>query len=358
MPRLSLYKSQKTSDYYFMDRTIREQFDIGGVGVIVHKYLGPDADAVVNSTDDKSQPNYLDSSMTDANDIETNLEASLNELDVQDVLFLENRDRMYDPDIYELRGVYNVADTDFDLSQFGLFLTNDTLFMTFHQNDMITRMGRRLMAGDVIEMPHLLDELALDQSKKPIPKFYTVTDASRGSEGFSQTWYPHIWRVKLSPLNDSQEYTNLLGSNDDQDSLASLVSTYNQELDYNEKIIAQAEENYKGEKDDDHLYTGAAPASNAYNHGETIPTGLSFPADPNEGDYFIRTDFDPNRLFVRRGSKWVRLYDNITTRTWDDSVYSTVEDFVNQMGKDSVHNDEFDVRTPLSQALPPKDENS
>jgi len=29
-----------------------------------------------------------------------------------------------------LRGIYNVADVDFDMSQFGLFLQNDTLFMT------------------------------------------------------------------------------------------------------------------------------------------------------------------------------------------------------------------------------------
>ena len=30
------------------------------------------------------------------------------------MLFLENRDRKYDPDIYTMRGIYNVQDIDFD----------------------------------------------------------------------------------------------------------------------------------------------------------------------------------------------------------------------------------------------------
>ena len=350
MPRLTLYKPQKTNDYWFMDRQIREQFDIGGVGVMVHKYLGPQD---TKDQNDKTQPKYSNVSQTDADGSLTRLEPDLSELDIQDVLFLENRDRVYDQDVYELRGVYNVADTDFDLSQFGLFLTNDTLFMTFHMNDMVTKLGRRLMSGDVVELPHLLDELALDQSAAPIPKFYTVTDAARGSEGFSQTWYPHIWRVKLAPLNDAQEYTDILGSNEDQDSLASLVSTYNQEMDVNQKIIQQAEINYDGNIDNDHIY-GLTDNDKTYSYGgthESLPQGLSFPADPNEGDHFLRTDFDPNRLFVRRGAKWVRLYDNITTTTWDSKTYGTVGDFVNTLGQDSVNNQSFDVQQPLSQVF-------
>jgi hypothetical protein len=42
-------------------------------------------------------------------------------LNIQDLLLLENRDRVYDPDVYVMRGVYNTQDVDFDLTQFGLF---------------------------------------------------------------------------------------------------------------------------------------------------------------------------------------------------------------------------------------------
>ena len=86
-----------------------------------------------------------------------------------------------------MRGVYNVSDNDFDLTQFGVFLTNDTLYMTFHMNDMVETVGRKLMSGDVLELPHLVDDLALEVGKDPLPKFYVVQDANRGGEGFSQT---------------------------------------------------------------------------------------------------------------------------------------------------------------------------
>jgi hypothetical protein len=130
---------------------------------------------------------------------------------IQDLLFLENRDRVYDPNIYRLRGHYNVQNLDFDLSQFGLFLNNDIIFITVHYNDMIDIVGRKLMVGDVLELPHLLDYNPL---KETIPvalkRFYSITDANFASEGFSQTWYPHLWRIKCEPLVDSQEFSNIL----------------------------------------------------------------------------------------------------------------------------------------------------
>jgi hypothetical protein len=124
---------------------------------------------------------------------------------------LENRDRTYDDNIYRLRGHYNVQNLDFDLSQFGLFLNNDILFITVHYNDMIDIIGRKLMVGDVIELPHLLDYNPL---KETIPvalkRFYQITDANFASEGFSQTWFPHLWRIKCEKLVNSQEFSQIL----------------------------------------------------------------------------------------------------------------------------------------------------
>ena len=195
MPRLSLWREQKSNDFNFIDNTIREQFLVGGTAFLVHKYLGPEEQG---ATDDPSKPNYTAS-------------GGSTEIDIQDLLFLETRDRKYDLDIYELRGVYNVGDNDFDLTQFGLFLSNDVLFISFHISDMVEKLGRRLMPGDVFELPHLRDDLLLDPNADAINKFYVVQDASRGAEGFSPTWFPHIWRVKAAPLTDSQEYKDIIG---------------------------------------------------------------------------------------------------------------------------------------------------
>ena len=110
-----------------------------------------------------------------------------------------------------MRGVYNAQDIDFDLSQFGLFLNNDTLFITFHYNFMIDTIGRKLMSGDVLELPNLKDFNPLDSGiARAIPKYYVIQDAAFASEGFSQTWLPHLWRVKATPLVSAQEYNDIL----------------------------------------------------------------------------------------------------------------------------------------------------
>ena len=332
MPRLSLYKPEKGQDYTFLDKTVVEMFTVGGTDVFVHKYLGPKNPAEADATSD--EPRY----------------DSVKETNIQDMLFLENRDRKYDSSIYNLRGIYNVQDIDFDMSQFGLFLQNDTLFMTIPITSSVKVLGRKVMPGDVFELPHLKDEYALNDFNVALKRFYVVEDVNRAAEGFSQTWYPHIWRVKLAPLNDAQEYSNLLGSNEDENSLASLVSTYNAEMDVNKKIVEEAEASGGGNYDTSHLYTTSdnANPSTDWAYGDSLASGLSFPANPNQGDYFLRTDFDPNRLFVRRGAKWVRLYDNINENTWDRNTFGSVDEFVNQLGKDSVNNEEFDVRQSLN----------
>ena len=199
MPRLSLWRPNKTNDYNFFDRIISEQFTAGSTDLYVHKYLGPTNQG---ASIDYTQPDY---------DV-------LAPTNIQDLLFLENRDRTYDPDVYRLRGHYNVQNLDFDLSQFGLFLNNDIIFITVHYNDMIDLIGRKLMVGDVIELPHLLDYNPL---KETIPvalkRFMQVTDANYASEGFSPTWFPHLWRIKCEPLVDSEEFSQILTAPIDQD---------------------------------------------------------------------------------------------------------------------------------------------
>jgi len=352
MPRLSLYRPHKGNDYNFMDRNIREQFDIGGTAVHVHKYLGPKQ---INGSDDPSEPNYGSGLEVDPSlGIEVNPEGLINETKIQDLLFMENRDRKYDPDIYELRGVYNVSDNDFDLTQFGLFLTNDTLFITFHINDMIAKLGRKIMPGDVFELPHLRDDLLLNADREAVNKFYVVQDTNRGSEGFSQTWYPHIWRVKVAPLTDTQEYADILGTADDPDSLKNKISSYKTEINISNAIVNSAEEaDPLGLPLTEHLFGIEDNKPTVYDHGEVLESGDQFPQEPNDGDYFVRTDFQPNRLFVYRGSRWHRLYDNINDTTWSDRTYNA-SSFVDNNNTTIIDNQEFPERQALSKVIKPK----
>jgi hypothetical protein len=191
MPRLSLFRPNRTRDYQFLDRTISEMYTVGGLDIYVHKYMGPQAggnDSALSGNFDATQPTY------EAVDV----------LNIQDLLLLENRDRIYDPDVYVMRGVYNTQDVDFDLTQFGLFLNNDTIFMTFHYNDMIDTFGRKLMNGDVIEIPNLRDYHPLNQNiPRALPRYYQIQDADFASEGFLSNLVAALVACEVYPTEGS-----------------------------------------------------------------------------------------------------------------------------------------------------------
>ena len=479
MPRLSLWRENKTNDYKFIDRRISEMFTVGGTGILLHKYLGPDTSS--STGNNPTLPN-----------------GPLAPTTIQDVLFLENRDRKYDSSVYSLRGIYQKQDQDFDLSQFGIFLAAGTTFMTFHLNDTIELLGRKPIAGDVVEFMHMRDFYNLDQTIPfAIRKFYVITDVAFAAEGFSATWWPHLWRVKLQPLVDSQEYKDILNNvaastdpfaaNATVANVGGVTSTYSKYLTINEEIIAEAEiELPKSGYNTDIFYVpGYTPESNlasgmvidpnqvkvntgninidgsygieftvtsnsvdsnyvtvantyaaiaggtvvagnilanagvtvnsilsntvlllssnvtvstndsivivsvppgdvpnisvssgnvspnykvqGYLSGDgTAPNGLkvnmgvSYPSGAQSGDFFLRLDYTPNRLFRFDGVRWVKIEDNVRTNltpgATDNKTY--LSSFVNNTGTLTNANGQvISQRVSLSQAFNPKADN-
>ena len=386
MPRLSLYKPERGKDYTFLDKTITEMFTVGGTDVFVHKYLGPKNPDEASATAD--QPQY----------------DAVKETNIQDMLFMENRDRKYDPDIYTMRGIYSVSDVDFDMSQFGLFLQNDIIFMTIPINYSVKTLGRKIMSGDVIELPHLKDENALNDYTVALKRFYVVEDVNRASEGFSPTWYPHLYRVKMKQIVDSQEFKEILDLPAEEGSsqtLRDVLSTYEQEMQINDAIISQAEADApKAGYDTSHLYTlqvddrgepelvttdatdldastqgeladrvNQTPEREGYTgyligdgiapNGEAFGSGISFPLTQTKGDYFLRIDMMPNRLFRYDGTRWVKMEDNVRmTMTNTNTKQTQKGTFVNNTNESTIGGDTVKERQGLSQALKAKADNS
>jgi len=428
MPRLSLYRPEKGNDYKFLDRNISEMFQVGGTDLYFHKYIGPLNTAEGEATPER--PHYANQSVTN----------------IQDLLFLENRDRKYDPSIYTLRGIYNVADIDFNLSQFGLWLDNDTLTITVHINDTIKLIGRKPLSGDVVELPHLRDEFALNDFDTSLPRFYVIEDVGRASEGFSRTWYPHLYRLKLKKITDSQQFTDILKSPTNKDAnfvgdydssttytagqiiryqgnlytvlstvsgheppestyfslytgttIQETVSTQNKALEINDAIIAEAEANApKSGYETRQLFTLAVddegnpalktadetdidvsmttldasrimerPLRTGYHGyllGDGVPDngvqfgfGTGFPQGAVEGDYFLRTDYRPNRLFRYSGKRWVKREDNVRHTLTNTDTRSTLKtSFINNTKVSNIDGDMVDERQPISKALKPK----
>jgi len=389
MPRLSIFKPEKGNDYKFFDRNIKEMFTVGGTDLHFHKYLGPYDQGETNKDGEATptQPQYSGD--------------GLNERTIQDLLFLENRDRKYDADIYVIRGIYNVQDQDFNLSQFGMFLSNDTLFLTVHMNDVVERLGRKPMSGDVIEFPHMKEDYSLDESIPiALKRYYVVEDVNRAAEGFSQTWWPHLLRLKLKSLVDSQEYRDILGDAATENSLASYMSTFNREKTINDQVVAEAELNapksgfnYKqyyvapiderGNIRTDNVNNEETrvsgdkkvnavidtPAGSHYGfyldgdgvapNGNPAGFGISFPsANVDKGDYFLRTDYLPNRLFRYDGNRWVKIEDSVRiSMTNDDSRVNYKTGFVNNTTEDTINGLTTKQRQSLSNALKPKADN-
>ena len=349
MPRLSLYRPHKGDDYKFFDRRMSEMFTVGGVDVNIHKYLGPLDQGFVSNTEPGG------TSLTS----------------IQDLLFLENRDRKYDQDIYTMRTIYRMNDNDFDLTQFGLFLTGDTMFAVFHLNDMVQTLGRKLIVGDVLELPNLKDLYPLDEDLPvALKRYYVVQDATRAAEGFAPTWYPHLWRVKLNPLVDSQEYKdiidNIAAGEGTDSSIADVLSTYEKYKEVNEAIVERAEVDVpKSGYDTTNIYTapvtpdglpgdpggGADTSSNAnvssntYSststvspsrkvegyltsdalppNGASVSAGIAFPSSPVTGDFFLRVDYVPNRLFRYDSRRWVKMEDGLRTNLTPGATNTT-----------------------------------
>jgi len=345
MPRLSLYKPERGKDDNYISRVMHEMFTVGGVDLYVHKYLGP-----------LDQPNTSATSPGNTNPLSTGITG------IQDLLFLENRDRKYDTSVYTMRGVYRINDNDFDLQQFGLFLTGDTMFATFHYRDMIDIIGRKLMIGDVMEMPNLIDYYPLDEGiSAALKRFYVVQDASRAAEGFAATWWPHLWRVKLQPLVDSQEYKDILNnvlatdSGDSNNTLGQVLSTYNKYLAINDAVVTRAEEDVpESGYDTSAFYTlpvddggnanilvtptakveGYLTGDGLPPNGATVNAGVGFPASPTEGQYFLRLDFAPNRLFRYNGTRWVAIEDAVRTSLTPGAGNKTqLSGFINDTNK-------------------------
>ena len=368
-------------------------FTIGGTGILLHKYLGTEGNTdPLNATPTNPVYNGLDP------------------LNIQDLLFLENRDRKYEPDVYVMRGIYQVQDNSFDLSQFGLFLQTGTLFMVFHINDMVQGIGRKIMNGDVLELQHLLDYNSLDTSVPvALKRFFVVSDCQFASEGFSPTWFPHLWRVKLNPMPASQEYQDILNNiksdplNANSAPIGDYLNTMNKYLDINDSILSQAELDVPNSGyDTSRLYTkgtqldgrpadppgvGSADgttvsADNILTHadqqalsssakvsgylsgdgtapnGMPLGNGLVFPDRPSIGDYFLRIDYMPNRLFRYDGARWIKVEDVTRTSLTPGSNKTQLGNFVNNTNTwVDISGKTRKERTSLSKALKPKADN-
>lgn len=260
---------------------------------------------------------------------------------------------------------------------------------------MIERMGRKLIAGDVLEMPNMKDYWPLnDDTPTSLRKFYVVNEILRAPEGYSQTWWPHLYKLKATPLVNSQEYKDILNQAADpkvkgKGSIADIMSPYLKNLQINQAIVDQAEaavqkSGYNTEKFfvlpldpntsvsvQNHIVSNytvdgnvATPSQNTlgYITGDNIPpNGFSvrsltyFPDMPTVGEYVLRLDYLPNRLYRWDGTRWNVINEVIRNPMTGNVNQNQLGTFVNNSNKTRLNDGTIiDEKQELRKILSPK----
>lgn len=368
MPRISLWNPVRGHDFNYADRAIGENFRIGGNGILVHMYEGPTTDSEGNT----------DTSLTT----------------IQDVLFLANNNRKYNPNVIELRGHYTPEDVNYDLSQFGIFLSSDMIRIQFHYTDMVDALGRKLIAGDVLEFPNMRDVPIFDNAVG-INRYYVVQDALYGAKGYGNKWFPHIWLVRAKLITAAPEFKEIIdhaatgqtaggvgqgigimpdGFTETSDSqqnpglgcspdIKNSLDLFCKIIGITDEIVAEAERNAFFDPkffESANLYIyidengypivgsnffsgdGAPPNLSTNNQDNLVPSGplvgagVSFPTDMQDGQYYLRIDYFPERLFQKQGNCY-KLIEVDILKHW--TSYNRVLDSFIDNNRDTVLSD-------------------
>ncbi|MFY7884056.1 MAG: hypothetical protein ACOVOV_04340, partial [Dolichospermum sp.] len=180
------------------------------------------------------------------------------------------------------------------------------------------------MVGDVLELPHLTDYHPLNET---IPiglrRYYQITDANYASEGFSQTWYPHLWRIKCEPLVDSQEFSDILEQPinkenylGDWDKTKTYVPGY---------VVTYGDSNWTPVKE---VPAGIPCQGVAWSQTKEYPIGTTVTKD---GKTYVTTQLTPAGTPVTN-TNYYELY-------WERDVADNLKDIISRYNKNIQIND-------------------
>lgn len=290
---------------------------------------------------------------------------------VQDMIFLENRNRDYDTDVITIKGTYDLVDVQSELTAFGIELPSQTIYATFSFQGMVTSLGRPLVVGDIVEMP---SETQYTHALAPIKKYMEVTDTAWSTEGYTPGWKPTLMRVVLQPAYASEETQDIFGDLAETDVIGGLGLQSEGDgrhplfQDYStasQTVIAEADDNVPQRGAD---ISGIAEISEAqleaaaelgiaetlakrgansrgYQVEDAMPPnnkpfteGDEFPANPTNGDYHRVTytatsDELPVRLYRWSGPKSQWIFLEKDRRTQNNSALPILNEFLNSPNK-------------------------
>jgi len=127
---------------------------------------------------------------------------------VQDPIFLENRDRDYQEQPVNLKGYYELVNVTTDLTRFGIEIPTSTYYIKVNFTTTVQKLGRPIVIGDIIELP---SETQYTADLRPVKRYLEVTDVTWDATTYTPGWRPTMLLVTAQPALASQETQDLFG---------------------------------------------------------------------------------------------------------------------------------------------------
>ena len=127
---------------------------------------------------------------------------------IQDKVFMENRDRDYSSESFLLKGSYDLLESATELSRFGIDMSNQAYNIVINFSACVAILGRPLIIGDIMELP---SEAMYTPQMELVKKWLEITDVSWSSSGYTPSWQPTLLRITAQPAFVSQETQDIFG---------------------------------------------------------------------------------------------------------------------------------------------------
>lgn len=131
-----------------------------------------------------------------------------NEDNIQDKIFMENRDRDYAEQPITLKGYYELVDTVSDLTKFGIDIGMLEYRIRVNFNATVLKLGRPIIIGDIIELP---SEVQYTPQLRSVNRYLEVTDVTWDTTTYTPGWQPLMLLVTAKPAYASQETQDIFG---------------------------------------------------------------------------------------------------------------------------------------------------
>jgi hypothetical protein len=272
---------------------------------------------------------------------------------IQDDIFLENRDREYSMDYIPIKAYYNLADITTDFEKFAMpFLNNDYNFK-FNFNITINSLKRPIVIGDILEVPC---ETQYDINMNPIRKWLEVSDVGLDAATYTVGWQFTTYNVIAKPMLSSQETMDIVGDlnntfNDPMFNTSALKSSDKIKAEYNTMVPeVGANHNDTQEISPDTVLNGLKYGVNLNKlnidnksylvedgmppNGLPYTEGSKYPENPSNGDYhrltyeFLKDPIAP-KLFQYSSKKSRWIYLETDKRISSNSKKPFVSEYIN-----------------------------